>query len=604
MIRRMIAAAVLVGLAACTGDDPAGKGLANAPLTADVPSPRVEPAIADSRLSDAKGTSHAERHRIAMALWTDSDPLKHPKGSCAGCHGPDFVDLAVIGSTREDIMRRARIDGATEAQSVTLAEAVSWMRSQNRIDPQEPRAFRPFQPGGAVLLPDHAGAPHIARVERDIAFGEQLERLLPTLFGPRIDGLDAAETARGEMLDLARGTNDFGANPDRLNLRSLPVGLPYPRWSADLHHGEGTFNDWVADIAHDVKPEHKAEWDALNAEYLADPSRNNFWRLYKAAEDMTAPQQLGACTYDGRGAHLACAATEDFNRNKFQSALMGQHLMRERIAGRTGELFGGGALAFSYIDTDPALDFMLDRPKPYHLPGNLWEVGDRARVMLDHGAEEGSFRTLLGELGFPGFAVESVAPSASSSDAQEELRRAWFWLGFTLDPSFARIHSSNSTKVGEYQVASLLRVNMHMHNSFAAHMRIIAKGSLPEANVHGFDKRSRQLQSRPPAMRLNYSYFVGYNRTTLAYREDRKAGTVVPPELKAAQGELWTRFNANAFRMGLELYLAEVESGAEATDVPTYPIKVHFDTYHPDSRTEDYALLNRVRAALGEAPYY
>ena len=591
LVTAVMAASVL---AACGGG---GSGSSSgAPLAVAPPVPAPAPA--------PTGKSEAETVDMAMALWRNDDVAVHPKGSCAGCHGPDFVDLAVIGSTREDIVRRAEIDGATPEQAEALADAVAYLRRDHRIPERDARTFRPFQPGGAVLLPDHDGAPHIARVERDIAFGEQLERLLPTLFGARIDTLEQAERARGEMLDLLRGTDDFGANPDRLNLRSLPIGLPYPRWSADLHHGEGTFNDWIADIAHDVVPEQRAAWEAINADYLDDPSRTNFWRLYKAAEDMTAPQQLADCTYDGRNPHLACAAAEDFNRNKFQSALMGQHLMRERLAGREGELMGGGALAFSYIDTDPALDFMLDRAKPYHLPGNLWEVGDRARVMLDHDSSEGSFKRILAELGFPAFAQDSISEELSSGEEQEDLRRAWFWLGFTQDPSFARIHSSNSTKVGEYQVASLLRVNMHMHNSFAAHMRIVAKGSLPEANVYGFDKRARQLQSRPPAMRLNYSYFVGYNRTELAYREDRKAGTVIPPELKAAQAELWTRFNANAFRMGLQLYLAEVESGAEATDVPTYPIKVHFDTYHAESRGADYALLNRVQAALGEAAYY
>ena len=538
---------------------------------------------------------------MALALWRNDDLDTHPKGSCAGCHGPDFIDLAVIGSTEADIVRRAEIDGATPEQAEALAEAVAYLRADWQVPARNARTFRPFQPGGDILLPEHGGALQDARVARDIAFGEQMERLLPTLYGPRIDGLAAAERARGEMLDLLHGTNDFGANPDGLDLRTLPVGLPYPRWSSDLHHGEGTFNDWVADIAHDVRDEHRADWLALNDAYLADPSRVNFWRLYKAAEDWTEAEQLADCTYDGRGAHLACAASEDFNRNKFQSALIGQHLMRERLHGRAGELFSGGPLALSYIDSDPALDFMLDRKNPDHLPGNLWEVGDRARVMLDHDREAGSFRRLLAELGFPAFAQESVGAERSTTDEQEELRRAWFWLGFTMDPSFARVHDSNSTKVGEYQVASLLRVNLHMHNSFAAHMRIIAKGTLPEANVTGFDQRSRQFRTQDPAMRLNYSYFIGYNRTELKWTEDR--GAEVDPALKDAQQALWTRFNANAFRMGLELYLAEVESGAAATEVVTYPLKAHFDLYHEGDRDADYALLNRVRHALGEPAY-
>ena len=136
-----------------------------------------------------------------------------------------------------------------------------------------------------------------------------------------------------------------------------------------------------------------------------------------------------------------------------------------------------------------------------------------------------------------------------------------------------------------------------------AHTRIIAKGSLPEANVARFNKRVERVERVPPQMRLNYSYFVGYNRTELKWKEDRKAGTVIPADLKDAQSALWTRFNANGYRMGLYLYLAEMEAGAEATDVPTYPIKVNFDRYAPEHTQADYALLNRVQAALGEPLY-
>ncbi|MFM2399403.1 MAG: hypothetical protein RL341_1560, partial [Pseudomonadota bacterium] len=50
----------------------------------------------------------------ALTLWRNDDLAKHPKGSCAGCHGADFFDLARIGSTSEDLARRAKIDGASQ----------------------------------------------------------------------------------------------------------------------------------------------------------------------------------------------------------------------------------------------------------------------------------------------------------------------------------------------------------------------------------------------------------------------------------------------------------------------------------------------------------
>jgi hypothetical protein len=226
--------------------------------------------------------SNAEAQKLALSLWRDDDLTRHPKGSCAGCHGADFFDLARIGSTDTDLERRAIIDGASKLEAKALVQAIRQMRLEKNLPTENARAFRPFQPGGTQLLPDLSDAPHIAAIKRDIAFSKQLEPLLPTLMGAPIDSLTKAKQARDELLDLINGTNTAGTNPKRLNLRQLQTGVLYPRWSADLHHGavEGTFNDWIADIAHDAKPERKAEWHALQDAYLNDPSSENFWRMY------------------------------------------------------------------------------------------------------------------------------------------------------------------------------------------------------------------------------------------------------------------------------------------------------------------------------------
>ncbi|MGB6230705.1 MAG: hypothetical protein WBF53_11340, partial [Litorimonas sp.] len=539
-----------------------------------------------------------------LALWRNDDRTVHPKGSCAGCHGPDFLDLARIGTTRDDVLRRAVIDGATPDQAEALANAIEHMRTRWLMPRTDARTFRPFQPGGKVIFAGSTKPRHIAAVERDIAFGYEMERLMPTLFGPPIETLEEAEIARSEMLDILHGTDGQGHNPDGLNLRSLPVGIPFPLWSADAHHGpeDGTLNDWVADLAHDARPEEREAWQAVMDDYLSDPNRVTFWRMYAAAEEMTVAQPLRDCTFEGTNSHLACGAVDDFNRDKFLSALIGQHRMRLEVMGRPDD-FQEGPLAYAYLDADPALDFMLKRKQPHFLPGNNWEVGDRARVMLKNDRDPGSLREQMDALGFPDFAVDSVDGERTATQEQHELRLAWFWLGFTQDPSFARTHASNSTKSGEYMIASLLDENLHLHNSFAANMRIVAKGTLPEANVAGFNKRVGRIERTTPVFRLNYSYFVGYNRTVLKWKEDKKAGRTVPTGLKAIQEDLWSTFTANAFRMGMHLYLADVERGALATDVPTYPLKVHFDTYAPERKEADYALLNRVRYALGEAAY-
>ena len=590
-ILAMLSLAIIsLGLTACGGDEATGTN----PDALSGPPP---PAPTGQDRSDA------ETLKIAMDLWRDDTVSEHSKGSCSGCHGPDFFDLARIGSTREDIIRRAEIDGATQDEATALADAVKTMRVQYQMPETDARQFRPFQPGGALIAEFPDDPSHIAAVKRDIVFGHQLERLLPTLFGRRISTLAEAQNAQAEMLDILRGTDEAGANPDRLNLRLLKTGIRYPLWSADIHHGpqDGTLNDWVADIGHDAHTDDRAEWIDIQDAYLAAPTRTNFWLMYKAAEDLTDAKPLGECSYEGINAHLACEGAKAFNRQKMLTVLIGQHRLRAELG--LADPLEDGALAYSYIDTDPALSFMMERHNPNHLPANLWEVGDRARVMLDNSNAPGSLPRLLQELGYPQFAIDSVNDAQTAKREQHALRTAWFWIGFTHDPSFARIHGSNSTKSGEYMVASLLDENMHLHNSFAANMRIIAKGSLPEANVGRFDRRAGYIERVTPAMRLNYSYFVGYNRTILRWKEDSKAGILVPQSLQDEQTDLWHRFTANAFRMGLHLYLSEVESGATATDVPTDPIKVNFDRYQPEHRDADYALLNRVRSALGEPAY-
>ncbi len=588
-----------LGLTACEPESVAVPAVADAPSGKAPVAPVVQEWRSPEELMAHDGGAEYSDYQTAMALWRNADRRTHPKGSCAGCHGADFFDLARIGSTRGDVIRRAVADGATPDQARALANSVEALRGRYGMEAASARTFRPFQPGGAVLLPETDLPRHEARVVRDIAFGRQLESLLPTLFGSPIDTPEQAEAARTEMLDLANGTNVGGANPEALDLRALPVGLPYPLWSSDGHHGseQATMNDWIADIAHDAAPEAEAEWHAVMDKYIDAPTRTNFWRMYETAERLTESAGMGECTYDGRNPQLACGAVADFNRNKYLSALIGQHRMREEYLGGPVEpLFDTGALALAYVDDDPRLRFMMERRDPHFLPGNVWEVGDRARVMLDNSRAEGSLRPLLAQLGYPDFVVDSVSETASERGEQEDLRRAWFWMGFTMDPSFARVHASNSTKVGEYMVASLLETNMHMHNSFAAHMRIMVKGTLPEANVERFNTRIGHVQRAPVSFDLNYSYFVGYNRTVLRWKEDKRDDTVLPDRLKAEQEAMWQRFNSNAFRAGMHLYLAEVETGRAASDVPLYALDQHFEHYQGDVREQDAALLNRLRA--------
>ena len=553
-----------------------------------------------------------EAQTQALKLWRDDDRTQHPKGSCSGCHGADFYDLARIGSTQTDILRRAKIDGATAQEAAALAQAIQQIRARDSLPLENPRTFRPFQPGGAVL-------PGATPIERDLSFARSLEPLLPTLFGARIDSLEKAKQARTELLDLISGDNAGGANSSRLNLRSLPTGIQYPLWSADLAQGEseGTLNDWLADIALDAKPEFKAQWHALQDTYLSDPSDQNFWKMYAAVPTMTVIKPFETCTTGGINPSLACGAVDDFVRHKLRSAMIGQHLMRTQHASRAG--FVQGALAFSYLDSASY------SAKTEFLGGNdLWEIGDRARVMLDENQSAGSLRSSLEALGLPKFVRESVSATDSVSAEQQRLRLTWFWIGFTFDPSFARISGSNSTKVGEYMVSSLIDENMGLHNAFSQHVRLIAKGYLQAANVK---TSGGKLIPVTPAFLMDYGYFIGYGRPVLNWNEDRK--NLLPTAQKLEQEGLWQRFVGNGFRMSMYLQIDALDTADAATKTKLLEglrvitsgvttqkwgagaIKPFFDTYQPKYPSytpaqyrADLDLMNALNAKIGVSSNY
>jgi hypothetical protein len=561
-----------------------------------------------------------EAYDIAINLWRDDDLTRHPKGSCAGCHGADFFDLSRIGAAEVDILRRSQIDGASALEAKALAQAIKAQRLQFSMPATNPRTFRPFQPGGSVLLPELATGTDPAfmiPVKRDIAFAKQLEPLLPRLFGSRIDNLADAKIARDQIIDLVNGTNLAGANPKLLNMRKLPSGIEYPRWSADFHHGakEGTFNDWIADIAHDPKPEKKAEWQALQNAYLKDSSNENFWKMFNSVTALTSLPLLGAC--EPLNGPIACGAVDDFNRNKFLSSLIGQHIMRLESKGAV-DTFLRGAVSMAYIDTDPLLTFMNTRPNVRMLPAAPWEVGDMGRVIFESNASAGSLRTNLKSLGFPEFALNSIDPNKSAIEEERDLRLAWFWLGFTFDTSMARISKSNATRVGEYMVGTLVEERMFNHMMFSGLARLVTTGFIPEATV--INVNGKAVQS-PPKFMMEYGYLWGYGRAVLDNTWNENRNLTVPPGVKAEMTDYFSRMTGNGFRMSTLLQLDALNKNqlntneiAAVTDWlkdsvlnnavrrgGLYAMYEHFNKYYPTTLAQDVALLDSLRIKLNIA---
>jgi hypothetical protein len=144
---------------------------------------------------------------------------------------------------------------------------------------------------------------------------------------------------------------------------------------------------------------------------------------------------------------------------------------------------------------------------------------------------------------------------------------------------------------------------MFIHNAFQANMRLVTKGFLPEANVKSVN-RQVGVSVTPPVFQMNYSYFIGYNRTVIdnEWNESKKFNILIPGDLKAQQTELFHRFVANGFRMSMYLYMEALDNGApkQTTPFDVGPYKAHFDAYEPEHQVADYALMDALVAKASQ----
>ena len=144
--------------------------------------------------------------------------------------------------------------------------------------------------------------------------------------------------------------------------------------------------------------------------------------------------------------------------------------------------------------------------------------------------------------------------------------------------------------------ASLHRENMFVHDAFAANMRVIASGTLAEANVTTRGA-ARGVVPAPPVQQAHYSYCVGYGREVPHYSENTPD---VPDALRDEQMALLTGLTANGFRMTLLLHEEALAGGAESRGVPFDPIANHFESFAPEHAGEDRMILDCLRLAVGE----
>ena len=437
-------------------------------------------------------------------------------GACVNCHSPDAYDIARVGFSEDDILRRAIGDGLGEAEGLAIADLVKLQRERYDMvgdnAPFDPDYFRPLQPGNWPLEGDSAA-------ERDLAFAVNLrETHRLKLVTERIDSLEKTQAAVNELANL--------------DLNTVRIGIPFDRFSEDPHHGmeRNTFHDWMPFAPHEVKREHHDDWYWLQDAYIADPTPDNLRLLIDAITEFTTTCRFLVNTIDpedcdpddGGGSdddspYGAFAKSGDhppesenprltrrWNLFRYRNLLLLQHMMREenlRVA--SGDTETAGLMYFPSIhpdDSEYASWNYQDVYEHVQLVGRtsaLWEVGDGVgRINWSFPTDDrsndpqipGAFKNRLGYehvFSNPLNNAHFQQRRCQTEDAMEYkehcywrvqhqgLRAVWFWMGFVHDPQFLHTRESLEYFHQTYQQVEDYRLHgvfgtfvTHMHRSF------------------------------------------------------------------------------------------------------------------------------------------
>jgi len=390
--------------------------LAATPLGERADAATPSPALIPGGLGDPAEVDQA----IAEGLLVWRDPGK--RGSCAGCHGPEGVDLARLGYRDSDILRRAIGQEMTDAESHAVVRMVRALRTKYEMDEIcDPRL--PFlQPGGAVLPGDTVAERDLALVEELARHGIDLEQ--------RVTTVEQAHAFMHRLLEV--GT---------MNIR-LPFA--FNRWTEDRALGEDhrSVAEWIPEYAREPLAGREPEWFALSDAYVADPTDANLWALYDAVPELTEP------ALDLAGISDPESRSVELMQRRYQSVLVAQHMMRLGVvefprrydAEEREYLWGGLQLA---QDNDERQQTLLDRD-------SLWDSGEMA-MTINRGHTD--------DLDAAPFIVEKMSwDGENGSRMGQDFGFAaipWMWLGMATDPALQVTNAGRAST--EYFVTRFTR---------------------------------------------------------------------------------------------------------------------------------------------------
>jgi len=352
-------------------------------------------------------------------------------GGCASCHSPDGFDLALIGYSNADIIRRA-VDHVTNAEAQQIVTWIKALRQIHQIErPLHPLTFRPLQPGMEVL-------PGNNHSDRDLAFGNYLKNDIALIWAKdRIESRTQALAAQAQLRAL--------------DLRKLRIGIPFDLWSED--HARGTSHqsasEWLPMMGLQPKAGKTAAWHALHDAYLADPSDANFWAYYDKVDEMLEPIEPAGFAHG-----------QTWSTLKYKSIQHTQHMLRHQ------SLSMPDALHSTSTGLVPNRNLIVTR-------NPIFRTGDHVRRFpLQFDAANAS--TL-----FPAHLAPTLPTNQTTlRDQNENFFRVWFWMGWCQDPALLLSDTIFQTVEGDYLYASQL-AHYKLHHAFTVAMTSVAKASAP-----------------------------------------------------------------------------------------------------------------------------
>ncbi|MBN1209524.1 MAG: hypothetical protein JXB05_32030 [Myxococcaceae bacterium] len=400
------------------------------------------------------------RYNAGLQAWR----YEGTRGSCASCHSPDAIELARVGYTDADLLRRAgsHVDQPRANAIVGLIHAQRQRYDMKRL--LHPARFRPLQPAYEPFAARTPGLPvhdSAAQSERDEAFMDHLlnDRKLLWATG-RIDSLEKAHQAYDELLAI--------------DLRHLRLGLPFDHLAEDGFHGEAhrSVFEWFPDMATMPRASASAEWYRLVDAYLADPSDRNLWGYYDAIGAMTE------CNPDLGGDNLADYPRAcEWMRLKYRSLQVFQHMLRQGTHRYPDYLVDERSGSAPVAIRDHLEKVIARNP--------IWETGDYLRIhplarRLPVTCDEGAHPCTV----LPPVVDQTVHSEPSYNEARikqsEVFQQTWFVMSFLRDPALLYEGDSFATFIGDY-LESVLLPYYDIHHAF-----IVAKMSVEKSAASGW----------------------------------------------------------------------------------------------------------------------